>query len=172
MQRVKRSTAVGALPAAPGGGTPGYFALPNPGGGVAATVPGYEWFNSIQEELCAIIAAGGGTLDIANLGQCIAAIKALYGNGRIGHAYTANDWMPLGGGFIVQWGSCGVTNGTRVLFPTAFPVACFVCVVGDISAVSGDSTYSQAAGIPDQSGFTFRSSYGAADASNYIAFGR
>jgi len=59
MQRVKRSTAVAVLPAAPAGGTPGYFASPNPGGGVAATVPGFEWFNGVQEALMAVIEGQG-----------------------------------------------------------------------------------------------------------------
>jgi hypothetical protein len=59
MQRVKRSTAVAVLPAPPSGGTPGYFASPNPAGGVPATVPGHEWYNAVQEELCSVIEAFG-----------------------------------------------------------------------------------------------------------------
>lgn len=59
MQRVKRSTAVALLPAAPAGGTPGFFAAPDPGGGIPATVPGYEWFNDVQEELMAVIEGQG-----------------------------------------------------------------------------------------------------------------
>lgn len=76
MQRVKRSTAVAAMPAPPGGGTPGYFASPIPQGGVPATIPGYEWFNSVQEELCAVIAAAGITLDITNSAQLLAALRS------------------------------------------------------------------------------------------------
>lgn len=76
MQRVKRTTAVVALPAAPGGGTPGYFANPNPGGGVPATVPGYEWYNSVQEELCAVVVAAGLPLDINNTAQLLAALRS------------------------------------------------------------------------------------------------
>lgn len=76
MQRVKRSTAVAAMPAPPNGGTPGYFASPSPQGGVPATIPGYEWFNSVQEELCAIIAAAGINLDIANSAQLLAALRS------------------------------------------------------------------------------------------------
>lgn len=77
MQRVKRSTAVAALPAAPVGGTPGYFAAPNPQAGVEATVPGYEWFNAIQEEICSVITAAGIALDGTNHGQLNAAIYAI-----------------------------------------------------------------------------------------------
>lgn len=75
MQRVKRSTAAVALPSPPGGGTPGFFAQPNPGGGIAATVPGYEWFNNVQEELCAVILAAGLTLDVNNAAQLLAALR-------------------------------------------------------------------------------------------------
>lgn len=152
MQRVIRNTAVVALPAMPSGGTPGYFANPNPGGGVPATVPGYEWFNSVQEELCAVIAAGGIALDLANTGQVIAAIKALYGNGRIGHVFTANDWCPLPGGLILQWGKVGggtIPGGTGISasglsWPVTFPnqvLAAWATVDGSGFAANTGSAY-------------------------------
>lgn len=59
MQRVKRATAVATMPAAPAGGTPGFFAAPNPSGGVPATVPGFEWYNGVQGELMAVIEGAG-----------------------------------------------------------------------------------------------------------------
>lgn len=105
MQRVKRSSAVVALPTAPGGGTPGYFALPNPGGGVPATVPGYEWFNSVQEEICAVIAAAGITLDIANTGQLLAALPgALAASSAMARSLVQTGYQKLPGGLILQWG--------------------------------------------------------------------
>lgn len=76
MQRVKRTTAVVALPAAPAGGVPGYFAVPNPLGGIPATVPGYEWYNSVQEELVAPIEAAGIVLSDTNSGQLLAALRS------------------------------------------------------------------------------------------------
>jgi len=76
MQRVKRSSAVASLPTAPVGGTPGYFANPNPAGGIAATVPGFEWFNSVQEELCGVISAAGITLDVDDPGQLLEALRS------------------------------------------------------------------------------------------------
>ena len=91
MQRVKRSTAVATRPAMPAGGTPGYFASPNPGGGVPATIPGFEWFNSVQEELCAVIAAAGIALDIANTGQLLAAIIKLGKTGALFGVTPAAD---------------------------------------------------------------------------------
>lgn len=77
MQRVKRTTAVAVLPAAPAGGTPGYFSAPNPQGGVPATVPGYEWFNGVQEEIMKVIEDQGLTADPADLTQMSKAIKML-----------------------------------------------------------------------------------------------
>lgn len=74
MQRVKRSTAVAVLPATPAGGIPGFFAAPDPAGGVPATVPGYEWYNTIQEELCAVIEGAGLVLDTADRAQLKKAI--------------------------------------------------------------------------------------------------
>lgn len=76
MQRVKRSTAVAVLPADPAGGTPGYFPLPDPAGGVPAAVPGYEWYNNVQEEICSVIAAAGVALDGTNRAQMLAALRA------------------------------------------------------------------------------------------------
>lgn len=77
MQRVKRSTAVAVLPAHPAGGTPGYFPQPDPGGGVPAAVPGYEWYNNIQEEIVAPILASGLTLDGSDRTQLLQAINRL-----------------------------------------------------------------------------------------------
>jgi hypothetical protein len=74
MQRVNRSTAVAALPSPPAGGTPGYFAQPNPTGGVPATIPGYEWFNAVQEEICSVIESAGIVLDPADGAQLKKAI--------------------------------------------------------------------------------------------------
>lgn len=77
MQRVTRSTSVLALPNPPAGGTPGFFAAPNPAGGVAATQPGYEWFNAIQEEVVALATMAGAALDPAVNTQMRDAITSL-----------------------------------------------------------------------------------------------
>lgn len=82
MQRVTRSTAVAVLPAPPASpGTPGYFTGGNPVGSVPATVPGYEWFNLVQEELVAPVLRAGLTLDPAVLDQVRRANDRLYGGG-------------------------------------------------------------------------------------------
>lgn len=78
MQRVTRSTAVAVLPAPPAGaGSPGYFTGGNPGTGTPATVPGFEWFNGVQEEIIAVIVAAGLTPDAGDLTQLRQAIAAL-----------------------------------------------------------------------------------------------
>lgn len=81
MQRVKRTTAVAVLPGDPAGGTPGYFPQPNPGGGVLAAVPGYEWYNNVQEEIVSVITGAGLALDGANRAQMLAAIQQLISSG-------------------------------------------------------------------------------------------
>lgn len=154
MQRVKRTTAVALLPADPGGGEPGYFAAPNPGGGVPATVPGYEWYNNVQEELISIIAAAGIALDGTNRAQLLAALRAagVFQTAEPGdnttkvattafvHAAIAGFITSLGSsgyqkfpsGLIVQWGLN--VNGVLLdpkMFPIAFPNALFG-IVGSV----------------------------------------
>ncbi|MCA3315199.1 MAG: hypothetical protein ING06_19280 [Roseomonas sp.] len=81
MQRVNRSSAVATLPAAPAGGTPGYFTGGNPGLGQQATVPGFEWFNGVQEELIGMLTRAGLTPAQADLTQLRQSLDRLYGGG-------------------------------------------------------------------------------------------
>ena len=89
MQRVSRSSAVPSLPAAPvSPSAPGFFAGGNPGLGQAATVPGYEWFNAVQEELMAVILRGGLTASPTDLAQVRKSLDRLFGGG---FSVYAND---------------------------------------------------------------------------------
>lgn len=81
MQRVSRASAVASLPSPPAGGTPGFFTGGNPALGQAATVPGYEWFNSVQEELLAVILRGGITASGADLAQMRKSLDRLFAGG-------------------------------------------------------------------------------------------
>lgn len=82
MQRVRRSTAVAVQPAEPSGlGAPGFFTGGNPASGQGATVPGFEWFNMVQEELVALVLRAGLTLDPADQAQVRKAIERLAGAG-------------------------------------------------------------------------------------------
>ena len=105
MHRVDTATAVAVLPAPEVAGTPGYFTKGDAVGGVAATVPGQDWFNMMQEEKIAILDAVGVTPDQtkADYGQIIDALLANFANiignasnvFRVAPAVGANDATPL-----------------------------------------------------------------------------
>lgn len=82
MQRVTRSNAVAVQPAAPASpGPPGFFSGGNPGGGIAATTPGFEWFNTVQEELVGVVLRVFAALDAGDQAQLRKAIERLAGAG-------------------------------------------------------------------------------------------
>lgn len=107
MQRVKRSTAVAVLPSPPAGGTPGYFAQPNPQGGVPATIPGYEWYNNVQEELLAVIEAQGLTASDTDRTQLRQAIGKMIQAGQRSVIISSATFAPAvtGTGKAVYWDS-------------------------------------------------------------------
>lgn len=89
MQRVTRASAVTVQPARPASpGPAGFFTGGNPGGGVPATVPGYEWFNDVQEELVNAILRSGIALSGGDQQQLIKALDRLFGGGL--RTLTAN----------------------------------------------------------------------------------
>ncbi|MCP1289810.1 hypothetical protein NK214_06355 [Chromobacterium sp. S0633] len=53
------------------------FTAGNPQSGVAATTPGAEFFNAVQEELANVVEATGLVLDVARRDQLLAAIKRI-----------------------------------------------------------------------------------------------
>lgn len=77
MQRVDTSTSVTDLPAQNDAGTPGYFTQGNAASGLAATSPGQDWYNIVQEELMAIVEAAGITPDKATTNQVLQAIMKI-----------------------------------------------------------------------------------------------
>lgn len=84
MQRVTRSTAVAVLPAPPAGaGSPGYFTGGNPGTGTPATVPGFEWFNGVQEELMHVIETAGLSGSSTDHTKLFQAIQLLVAAGTV-----------------------------------------------------------------------------------------
>lgn len=84
MQRVTRSTAVAVLPAPPAGaGAPGFFTGGNPGTGTPATIPGYEWFNGVQEELMHVIEAAGLVGSATDHTKLFQAIQQLVAAGTV-----------------------------------------------------------------------------------------
>ncbi len=110
MQRVNRSSAVATLPAAPAGGTPGFFTGGNPGVGQPATVPGYEWFNAVQEELLGVILRGGIIASNADLAQVRKSLDRLFSGGLA--SYSANVTLTADdAGFV----AIDATSGSRTI---------------------------------------------------------
>ena len=106
MQRVTRSTAAAALPAAPSSpGTPGYFTGGDPVAAIPATVPGYEWFNGVQEELAALILRSGLTLDASVLDQVRRSLDRLYGGAM--SSLTANTTLTADSAGLVRVDASG-----------------------------------------------------------------
>lgn len=107
MQRVKRSTSVAVMPAPPAGGTPGFFAAPNPQGGQQATVPGYEWYNGIQEELMAVIEGAGLTGSESDHTKLRQAIAKMIQGGQRSVVVDSATFAPAvaGTGKAVYWDS-------------------------------------------------------------------
>lgn len=105
MQRTKRSTAVAVLPSPPAGGTPGYFAQPNPQGGVPATIPGYEWYNNVQEELLAVIEGQGLAASDTDRTQLRQAISKMIQAGQRSVIIGSATFAPAvtGSGKAVYW---------------------------------------------------------------------
>ena len=61
MHRIDHPTAAEALPTPASPGDPGYFDEGDPVGGTPATVVTADWANAVQEELVAVVVAGGGS---------------------------------------------------------------------------------------------------------------
>ncbi|MDO8706436.1 MAG: hypothetical protein Q7J84_15965 [Sulfuricaulis sp.] len=79
MHRVDTATAVAAPPAQNPVGAPGYFTQGSSTGSPPATVPGQDFFNSVQEELIGTIVAAGLAPSKADNTQLLQAIIALAG---------------------------------------------------------------------------------------------
>lgn len=78
MFRIDNETAVAVMPAAPLAGAPGYFTNGDPGQGIQATVVDAHWLNMVQEELLAVVQAGGLTPDKGNFNQVLAALQIMF----------------------------------------------------------------------------------------------
>ena len=90
MQRFDGANAVTVLPTRQAAqSSPGYFYDGNSTTGDPSSVPGADWFNQIQEEVCAVIEAADITLDRTDNTQLLQAITALM-------AATAVPAIPVG----------------------------------------------------------------------------
>ncbi len=77
MQRIDTANAVGAPESPETGGTPGHFSGGNPLSGQKATYLSSDWCEGVQEELIALIVAGGETPDKTDNAQVLKALRAL-----------------------------------------------------------------------------------------------
>lgn len=83
MFRIDDPTAATSLPTPEAAGTEGYFTEGNPTAGTPATNVRGSWLNMIQEELRAVVVAGGLTPSKTTYTQVRDAIKAYVGGGRL-----------------------------------------------------------------------------------------
>lgn len=132
MFRIDHPTAAAALPAPSAAGTPGYFQGGDPASGTPRTVVTQDWANLVQEELCTVALAAGAPLSKTDTGQVLKGIKATV-TGMFGQSLSAQGYVKLPSGLIVQWGDqVALTgNGDLFAFPIAFPNAVLSGVLGE-----------------------------------------
>lgn len=131
MFRIDGPTAAAALPTpAAVSGTPGYFTEGDPSTSTPPTTVTADWANMTQEELMAVVLAGGLTPDKTDHTQLLQAMQALF-VARTAPSFThsGSDWRRIGpDGFIEIGGvvSLGTTNEQSIsfTFATPFPTAC------------------------------------------------
>lgn len=141
MDSVFLSSVSGTPPAAPAVPLVGFPRAGNAMTGEKATRPGPYWYHMITQELRNIVVAAGLTPNAGSLNQVLLALQAMFAaNGRPGHTYTDNDWAPVGGGLVLQWGRGTYGNPTTVTFPIAFPAACFGVVSVADALGAGNAT--------------------------------
>lgn len=137
------------------------------GNGVPPTYPGPDWFNIVQSELLAILAAAGFNPDKANNAQLLAAMKLLFldasQNGadiqdktaflqNLGFSYS-NNLYKFPGRQMTQRGS-SITNAagaTTITFPQAFSGNVVVLLTG---SDSNGVTLTTLNGLPTNTGFS------------------
>jgi len=77
MHRIDVPTAAPLPPERQSPGTPGYFTSGSFISGIKATIPGADWFNTVQAELTNTVEASGQALDRDNDAQLLQAIRTL-----------------------------------------------------------------------------------------------
>jgi len=131
LHRIDSSGAAVALPTPAAAGTPGYWTGGNPASGIPATILDQDWLNSVQEELLAILTAGGVTPSKTTRNQVLTALQALFpGLAAAGRSVATPGYLKLPGGLILQWcfNLTTTTDGAGQMnylwtYPVAFPSA-------------------------------------------------
>jgi hypothetical protein len=125
LHRIDIPSAALSLPAPAAYGTPGFFQAGNPLTATDATIVDADWANAVQEELVGAVVGAGLTLDKADRGQLLAAIRALSSlRGVQTFLASGNFTVPVGvttievelwAGGSGSWASIvGVTGGAGV----------------------------------------------------------
>lgn len=116
MYRIDDPSASPTLPAPEAALTEGYWTEGNPGSGILATLERASWFNMVQEELRAIVVAGGLTPSKTTYNQVLSAIKRIGQNtvllsdtGAV-NAYAAANTTPLVAGTWID----GVVQAVKI----------------------------------------------------------
>ncbi|HEX7853884.1 MAG TPA: hypothetical protein VF503_09330, partial [Sphingobium sp.] len=89
MFRIDHTTAASALPAPEVAGTPGYFSEGDVIAGQPATIVTGDWLNMVQEELVALVLAGGGIPNKSNRSQVRDALLTIFA-AKTGATFTGN----------------------------------------------------------------------------------
>lgn len=153
MHRIDNATAAVALPTPAAPGTAGYFTEGSPSGGVPATVVDADFMNMLQEELYAVVVAGGQTPTKGTNNQLLAAIQAIaqgftQPTGIVDHCFGTTPpagWVTRNGGTIGSAAS-GATNRAN-----ADTAALFAKIWAETSN-TGDFVIQDSAGTPTTRG--------------------
>ncbi|MFP1739794.1 gp53-like domain-containing protein [Lonsdalea quercina] len=115
------------------------FTRGNPQTGTLATQCDDDYFDALQEEICAPIEAAGLSLEKGNRGQLLTALRRLFpAASAFGASLAGAGWQKLPSGLIIQWGIVSGTSGKiSGTYPIAFPNAVLQVVASLADKTSG-----------------------------------
>ncbi|WP_052131841.1 hypothetical protein [Caballeronia zhejiangensis] len=138
MFRIDDPTAATTLPTPEAAGTEGYFTEGNPTSGTPATIVRGSWMNMIQEELRAVVVAGGLTPSKTTYTQVRDAIKAI-AIGQFAQTLLTQGYVDFPNGLQIRWGSFtgSASADTPVTFAKAFSTAFRIGLVSGLCSGTG-----------------------------------
>lgn len=170
MFRIDTSTAVGALPAPSPAGEPGFFSGGNLGTGTPPTTVSPDWFNTVQEELISLLAAGGVAPSKVANNQVLLALQALF---QVKITQSAGALViEFPGGLVIQMGHGAQADNSGaqlVNLPVVLGSPPFWSIAGN-SAAAPPTAFHGTANTSDASITVFSSSAAGAPAPAGVAF--
>jgi hypothetical protein len=125
MYFIDNATAAPTRPAAGAAGTPGYFTNGNPATGVRPTILDQAWLNAVQQDLTAVIVAGGLTPTKGVDSQLLAAIQAIGAVSAAPRLLAASTVLTQGGAYLLN-----TTSGSfNVTLPVAPAQPCYLTFI-------------------------------------------